>query len=106
MAFDVKTFKTRSLTAVLFVIIMLAGLLWNKWSFIVLFIIIHFGCWYEFLKLLKKIDPVNYKIKSLLGLLYITLPVALLIMIRTGNFSVGDNNLLKVIPCGVIFSIW
>jgi phosphatidate cytidylyltransferase len=106
MAFDVKTFKTRSLTAVFFVIIMLAGLLWNKWSFIVLFIIIHFGCWYEFLKLLKKIDPVNYKIKSLLGLLYITLPVALLIMIRTGNFSVGDNNLLKVIPCGVIFSIW
>jgi phosphatidate cytidylyltransferase len=106
MAFDVKTFKTRSLTAVLFVIVMLAGLLWNKWSFIVLFTIIHFGCWYEFIKLLKKIDPINYKTKNLLGLLYITLPVVLLIMIRTENFSAGDNDLLKVIPCGIIFSIW
>ena len=106
MAFDVKTFKTRSLTAVLFVIVMLAGLLWNKWSFIVLFTIIHFGCWYEFIKLLKKIDPINYKIKSLLGLLYITLPIILLIIIRTENFTAGDNDLLKVIPCGIIFSIW
>lgn len=106
MAFDVKTFKTRSLTAILFVIIMLAGLLWSKWSFIVLFTIIHFGCWYEFIKLLKKIDPIHYKTKSLLGLLYITLPIILLIIIRTGNFSAGDNDLLKVIPCGIIFSIW
>ncbi len=106
MAFDIKTFKTRTLTAVLFVIIMLSGLLWNKWGFIILFTIIHFGCWYEFVKLSKKIDPVNYKIKSLSGLLYITLPVVLLMMIRTENFSTGDNNLLKVIPCGIIFSIW
>ena len=73
MAFDTKTFKTRTLTAIVFAIAMLAGLLWNQWSFIILFTIIHFGCWYEFIKLLKKIDPVNYKVKSLLGLFYITL---------------------------------
>ena len=54
MAFDSKTFKTRALTAIVFVIVMLAGLLWNRWSFIVLFTVIHFGCWYEFVKLLKK----------------------------------------------------
>jgi phosphatidate cytidylyltransferase len=27
-------------------------------------------------------------------------------MIRTENFSAGDDNFLKIIPCGIIFSIW
>jgi phosphatidate cytidylyltransferase len=106
MAFDTKTFKTRTLTAIIFVIAMLIGLLWNQWSFIILFIIIHFGCWYEFIKLLKKIDPVNYKPKSLLGLFYITLPVVLLIIIRTDNYNGLNDNFLKIIPCGIVFSIW
>ena len=106
MAFDIQTFKTRSLTAVLFAIVMLAGLLWNKWSFIVLLTIIHFGCWYEFIKLLKKIDAINYRTKSFLGLIYITLPIALLIILRTGSSNTQPDSILKVIPCGIIFSIW
>lgn len=52
MPFDLKTFKTRALTAVIFIIIMLAGLLWNHWSFFILFSIIHFGCWIEYQKLI------------------------------------------------------
>jgi len=106
MVFDTKTFKTRSLTAIIFAIAMLIGLLWNQWSFIILFTIIHFGCWYEFIKLLKKIDPLNYKLKSLLGLLYITLPIVLMIIIRTNNFNGLNDNFLKIIPCGIVFSIW
>ena len=106
MVFDTKTFKTRSLTAIIFAIAMLIGLLWNQWSFIILFTIIHFGCWYEFIKLLKKIDPLNYKLKSLLGLLYITLPIVLMIIIRTNNFNRLNDNFLKVVPCGIVFSIW
>lgn len=106
MAFDTKTFKTRTLTAIIFAIAMLIGLLWNRWSFIILFTIIHFGCWYEFVKLLKKIDPVNYKPKSLLGLLYITLPIVLMIIIRTENFNGLNDHFLKIIPCGIVFSIW
>jgi len=106
MAFDSKTFRTRTLTAIVFSIIMLVGLLWNKWSFIVLFTIIHFGCWYEFIFLLKKIDPENYKGKSFLGLLYITLPVFLMIWMRVNNFNNLPENYLKVIPCGIVFSIW
>ena len=39
----------------LFVIVMLTGLLWNFWSFLILFTIIHFGCWFEYLKLVEKI---------------------------------------------------
>lgn len=106
MAFDTKTFRTRSLTAIVFVIAMLIGLLWNQWSFIILFIIIHFGCWYEFIKLLKKIDPLNYKVRSLLGLLYITLPIVLMIIIRTNNLNGLSDRFLKIIPCGIVFSIW
>jgi phosphatidate cytidylyltransferase len=106
MAFDTKTFQTRTLTAIVFAAAMLVGLLWNQWSFIILFTLIHFGCWYEFIKLLKKIDPDYYKLKSLLGLFYITLPIVLMIFIRTENFNGLNNNYLKIIPCGIVFSIW
>jgi phosphatidate cytidylyltransferase len=106
MAFDSKTFKTRALTAIVFVIVMLAGLLWNRWSFIILFTVIHFGCWYEFVKLVKKINPVSYKLISLSGLFYITLPVVLLLYIRLETGKTNDDNFLKVLPCGIIFSIW
>lgn len=57
MAFNLETFKTRALTAIIFVVIMLAGLLWNHWSFFVLFSIIHFGCWVEYQKLIGLIYP-------------------------------------------------
>ena len=106
MAFDTQTFRTRTLTAIVFAIVMLAGLLWNKWSFIVLFTLIHFGCWYEFIGLIKKIDPVNYKLRSLLGLFYITLPIVLMILMRVNDFNDLSDNYLKVIPCGIVFSIW
>jgi len=106
MAFDSKTFKTRTLTAIVFVIVMLAGLLWNRWSFIIIFTVIHFGCWYEFVKLVKKINPVSYKLISLSGLFYITLPVILLLYMRLDKGITSDDNFLKVVPCGIIFSIW
>jgi phosphatidate cytidylyltransferase len=106
MAFDSKAFKTRTLTAIVFVIIMLTGLLWNQWSFIVLFTIIHFGCWYEFIKLIKKISSHSYILVSLSGLVYITLPIVLFLYMRIGNSITYDSDFLKVIPCGTIFSIW
>ncbi|HKP32198.1 MAG TPA: phosphatidate cytidylyltransferase [Chitinophagaceae bacterium] len=56
MALNVSTFKTRTLTAAVFVVVMLAGLLWNYWSFFILFSIIHFGCWIEYFRLVSKID--------------------------------------------------
>ena len=57
MALNLQTFKTRALTAIAFVIIMLGGLLINPWSFLLLFSVIHFGCWFEYQKLLGKIEP-------------------------------------------------
>lgn len=60
MAFNVQTFKTRALTAVIFVVVMMAGLLWNKWSFFVLFSVVHFGGWLEYQKLVEGFNP-DYK---------------------------------------------
>jgi phosphatidate cytidylyltransferase len=57
MAFDIATFRTRAITAVVFVLVMLTGLLWNDWSFLLLFSVIHFGCWIEYQRLVAKIDP-------------------------------------------------
>ena len=56
MAWNWKTFNTRALSAVLFAVIMLTGLLVNKWSFFFLFTFIHFGCWIEYQKLVGLID--------------------------------------------------
>ncbi len=57
MALQAVTFRIRALTSLVFVAVMLTGLLWNAWSFFILFSIIHFGCWYEYQKLLVKMDP-------------------------------------------------
>jgi phosphatidate cytidylyltransferase len=64
MPFNWQTFRTRALSSVVFVIIMLVGLLWNHWSFFVLFSIIHFGCWIEYQRLVEKIDPDYKKISA------------------------------------------
>lgn len=57
MAFNWKTFRTRAVTALIFVAVMMAGLLWNQLSFFILFSIIHFGCWLEYQRLIAAIDP-------------------------------------------------
>lgn len=176
MALNVKTLKTRSLTAVVFVVVMLIGLLWNHWSFFILFSIIHFGCWTEFQKLVGLIDPDyttitpfhKYGVKlagwcimlyftndrfqlfgiplheigwflgllfifilpiiellfareikpknigySVIGLLYISLSWGLMMDLRTAFIPPDKDNILlslgtwgKVVPCGLVFSIW
>lgn len=57
MPLHLSTFRTRAISALIFVVIMGAGLLWNQWSFFALFTLIHFGCWKEYQALMGKIDP-------------------------------------------------
>ncbi|MEO6719841.1 MAG: phosphatidate cytidylyltransferase [Ferruginibacter sp.] len=112
MAINIETLKTRALTALIFVAVMLGGLLWNKWSFIALFVVVHFGCWYEFIKLLKKIDAEKYAGYSLLGLFYITLPILVMLCLRLCNITIDQPGAAPVIvhplliPIAIIFSIW
>ena len=110
MALNIDTLKIRSLTALIFVAIMLMGLLWNFWSFVLLFTIIHFGCWYEYVKLIKKIYGKNV-LYFLLGLIYITMPIVMMIDVaHKWHIYTTDNTnyveFLKIIPCLIIFSIW
>ncbi|HEX3024795.1 MAG TPA: phosphatidate cytidylyltransferase [Chitinophagaceae bacterium] len=64
MAFNLQTFKTRTLTAIVFAVVMLSGLLINQWTFFLLFTIIHFGCWIEYQKLIGLIDKDYRQINS------------------------------------------
>ena len=65
MPLQIAVLKTRAITAIFFVAIMLTGLLWNQWSYLLLFTTIHFGCWYEYKKLLLKIDPSYEQMNSI-----------------------------------------
>jgi len=75
MALNKQVLKTRTITSIVFVIVMLCGLLINSWSFLILFLIIHFGCWFEYQKIAGLISrgyviasPLQKKITSLAGL--------------------------------------
>lgn len=57
MALNKAVFQTRAKTALVYAAVMLTGLLWNEWSFFILFSIVHFGAWYEFQKLSSLIHP-------------------------------------------------
>ena len=57
MAFNFSVFKVRTLSAIVFGVVMLAGLFWNQWSFFSLFFIIQIGCLYEYQKLIALITP-------------------------------------------------
>ena len=64
MAFNWQTFRTRALTAIVFVVIMMAGLLYNRWSFFLLFSVVHFGAWTEYQKLVGRFNPDYQKISA------------------------------------------
>lgn len=98
MALNIQTFKTRALTALLFVIVMLTGLLWNFWSFLILFTVIHFGCWFEYVKLMKKIYAEKYLMYCLIGLLYITLPIVLMFFLHQKTIIIFSND-VSDLPC-------
>lgn len=106
MALNKEVFKTRSLTALVFVIVMLVGLFWNVWSFITLFTIIHFGCWYEFVKLMKKIKGARYLPYCLAGLVYISMPIAMMIHLRLHDYGLFVEIARFVFTSAIIFSIW
>lgn len=78
MAFNVQTFRTRALTAIVFAAVMIAGLFWNQWSFLILFSIIHFGCWWEYLSLIEKIYSTTFHIYTRLGFMLVGFGLMLL----------------------------
>ena len=88
MAFNLKTFQTRTLTAIIFAAIMLTGLLWNQWSFLILFSIIHVGCWWEYFNLLEKIH--NTSIHRYIRLGFMLVGFSILLWFCGSAFTIND----------------
>jgi phosphatidate cytidylyltransferase len=70
MAFNWQTFRTRTLTGAIFIGVMLLGLR-NSWAFLILFSVVHFGCWWEYLRLIEKIHKTVFHSFVKLGLMVI-----------------------------------
>ena len=105
MAFNWKTFQTRTLTAIVFAVVMLTGLLWNNWSFFILFSFIHFGCWWEYFNLLEKINNTSYHRYTRIGFMLIGFAVMLWASggaIEINNYSLKENFAIPIIVAGLI----
>lgn len=108
MALNKEVFKTRALTALIFVAVMLAGLFINGYTFTILFTIIMFGCLYEFAKIVKIIKPKGYRIYLAFALPYIIIPLIMFISLGI-DLSKNDIDFQKysyLFPCAIMFSIW
>jgi phosphatidate cytidylyltransferase len=108
MAFNLRTFKTRTLTAIIFAAVMLTGLLWNHWSFLVLFSIIHFGCWWEYFNLLEKIHNTTYHRYTRFGFMLIGYALMLWFCgpaYEINNYSLKENLSFPVSIAGFVFLV-
>ncbi len=82
MPLNLITLRTRALTALIFVAVMLGGIFYNQWSFLLLFVMIYVGCFYEYYQLMGKINttfagvPLVFKLQSFLSGLWVILIIA------------------------------
>ena len=113
MAFNIETFKTRSLTAVVFVLVMMSGILLHGWTFTALFLIIMLGCLYEFARINKQIYANAYVYQLIWAVPYIILPMLMMIdlgfggqLFREGPGGLHPGNYSALMPCAIICSIW
>ncbi len=105
MAFNWPVFRTRALTAIVFAAVMLVGLLWNHWSFLLLFSIIHFGCWWEYFKLAEKIHNTKFHPYTKLGVMVFGYHFLLLMCgpaYVVGGFGLSENIAMPFSAAGLI----
>ena len=104
MAFNWQTFKTRALTALVFVLVMGAGLFWSRWSFFILFSIIHFGCWVEYVKLVKKMDAIYFFVPTLQNIAFMAGGWCLLLYATQQQLLIGSTALAEIgFWLGIVF---
>lgn len=101
------------MTAVVFAVVMLAGLFINGFTFITLFVIICLGCSFETIKITRLIKPNNWHKFLPLALLYAFLPIILMIDLGFNlsflPFITRGKNLVPysfILPVAVVLSIW
>ncbi len=111
MALDRKTFRTRTITAIVFAAVVLLGLFTNVWAFFLLFFTIMVGCIVEYVRLVFKFRPALL----FLAVLYIVMPLLMMIDLGVDGtlFANGERGnayvtevFTPLLPCAIIFSIW
>ena len=96
MAFNRQTFRTRALTSIVFVVVMSAGLFWNRWSFFLLFSVVHFGCWVEYQRLVQKFNPAYAGISAFHKWGVMVAGWCLLLFLTNGELVVGKLRLNEI----------
>ncbi len=105
MALNKQVFRTRALSSLVFVVVMLLGLLVNHWTFFVLFSIIHFGCWREYLRLVERIYKVSFHLYVKLGLMFTGYGIMLGFCgpaYSINGYNLNDNVYLPVTVAGFL----
>jgi phosphatidate cytidylyltransferase len=94
MSFNLAVFKTRTLSAIIFGAIMIGGLIYNQWTFLLLFAVINFGCWWEFHRLMDKIEPTYKDLPNFLRYIIILIGFSyMLYMSNPQSYPIGKWNL-------------
>jgi len=111
MALDLQTFKTRALSAIIFVVVMLGAIFYSIDSFIILFLIVHTGCYIEYSKLIKGTSTIQTTkakvLYNLFGLAYMTTSFFAITQLASAHWtSVLGTTQYYVLPMLVIVSIW
>ena len=109
MAFNFSVFKVRTISALVFGILVMGGLFWNSWSFFTLFFIIQLGCLYEYQKLMALIAPSYKNISKVHQWGLLVLGSLLLMAIGPVDMSLGGINLhvigTRVLPFVLVIMI-
>lgn len=104
MALHWPTFFTRLGSAVVFCAIMLTGLLWNEWSFLVMVSLIQVLCLREYFGLIKKIHS-QYYWPEWLPLIAQTGFLAYLVNSSTLLYEYNQGISLFILPLSLVFYI-
>jgi phosphatidate cytidylyltransferase len=105
MALNWQTFRTRTISGVIFVALMLAAILWNQWSLLFVFSIVHFGCWWEYLKIVEKIRSTAFHPYIKLG--FMVMGYGLMLWFcgpdyRINGYGIRENLSLPISAAGFV----
>ena len=105
MAFNRKVFLQRAVTAFFFAAVMLTALCWSDWSFLLLVMVIHAGCWVEYQRLYTSFrHPLLY---LLLGLIYLSLSWTLFIDLKVQDpLAASVATSLPMLALFVLACMW
>ena len=112
MGLNKETFRTRTITAIVFAAVMLLALFGGAIPFIAIFMIIMAGCLWEFIKLMGLMNKGGLAIPY--AVLYIIIPISLYISSGFWDVQSEPHPMLQfllsdywpLLPCAILFSLW